>query len=144
MTLVEARPFTTRFTVRTYECDQNGHLNGAAYVQWADQTRWECSRAAGVSTDDLTSMGLGPVNLVTTIRYVRELRPGDEVDVSCTFVWTENKTVSVVQQFRRPDGELCAELVSVGGLLDLDERRLVPAPRDRWRGLAKVPELLGL
>lgn len=40
--------------------------------------------------------------------------------------------------------ELCAELVSVGGLLDLEERRLVPSPRERWRGLARVPELLGL
>jgi acyl-CoA thioester hydrolase len=50
----------------------------------------------------------------------------------------------VVQEFRDADGTLVAELVSVGGLLDLCERRLVPDPAARWRGLARVPELLGL
>ena len=54
------------------------------------------------------------------------------------------KTMRVVQEFRRPSGELVAELVSVGGLLDLAERRLVADPSGRWRSAAREPELLGL
>jgi acyl-CoA thioester hydrolase len=49
-----------------------------------------------------------------------------------------------IQEFRTIDGTLVAELVSVGGLLDLRERRLVSDPRERWRGLAREPGLLGL
>jgi acyl-CoA thioester hydrolase len=134
----------TRFTVRTYELDQNGHLNGAVYVQWADHARWECARAAGVSVDDLVASGFGPVNLETTIRFHRELRAGDQVDVSCVFEWGTGKTMRVVQKFRLADGTLAAELTSVGGVLDLNERRLAPDPRERWRTFARVPELLGL
>ena len=135
---------TTRFKVRTYECDRNGHLNGAVYVQWADHVRWECVREAGVDMEALHGHGIGPVNLQTTIRYHRELRAGDEVDVSCEFEWGGGKTMRVRQEFRRSDGELAAELASVGGLLDLDERRLLTDPRERWRGLARIPQLLGL
>jgi acyl-CoA thioester hydrolase len=141
---VAVRPFTSRFTVRTYELDQNGHLNGNVYVQWADHARWECARAAGISVDDLVASGVGPVNLETTVRFHRELRAGAEVDVSCSFEWGDGKTMRVRQEFRLTDGTLAAELVSVGGLLDLEERRLVPDPRERWRGLARTPELLGL
>lgn len=133
-----------RFTVRSYELDQNGHLNGSVYVQWADHARWEAARAAGVSMDELVASGVGPVNLQTTISYFRELRAGDEVDVSCVFEWGDGKTMRVVQEFRLPDGEVAAELVSVGGMLDLSTRRLVPDPRDCWGAFAKVPEVLGL
>ncbi len=133
-----------RFTVRSYELDANGHLNGSVYVQWADHVRWECANAAGISMDEFFASGVGPVNLETTIRFHRELLGGDEVDVSCAFDWGDGKTMRVVQEFRRPDGELVAELTSVGGVLDLSERRLVSDPRERWRTFARMPELLGL
>jgi acyl-CoA thioester hydrolase len=38
----------------------------------------------------------------------------------------------------------CAELSSIGGILDLTARRLVPDPGVVWRRLARRPELLGL
>ncbi len=144
MTLVEAPPFSKHFTVRNYEIDQNGHLNGAVYVQWADHVRSECSKAAGVSLDYLVSSGVGPVNLETTIRFHRELRVGAEVDVSCRFEWTDGKTMRVLQEFRLEDGTLAAELTSVGGLLDLSTRRLVDKPSEHWRAAATAPEVLGL
>src|SRR5439155_16576913 len=112
--------------------------------QYADDARRECARAAGVAMDELFASGLGPVNLETTVRFHRELREGDEVDVSCSFEWGDGKTMRVVQEFRRSDGELVAELVSLGGLLDLTERRLVTDPSGRWRSVARTPELLGL
>jgi acyl-CoA thioester hydrolase len=143
-TATTSRPFTARFTVRTYELDRNGHLNGSVYVQWADHARWECACAAGVSVDDLIGSGVGPVNLETTVRFHRELRAGAEVEVSCAFEWSDGKTMRVLQEFRTTDGTLVAELVSVGGLLDLRERRLVSDPRECWRGLARDPGLLGL
>ncbi len=133
-----------RFRVRNYEVDQNGHLNGSVYVQWADHVRWETARAAGVSMEAFIASGIGPVNLQTTISYFSELRDGDVVDVSCDFEWSDGKTMRVVQEFRRPNGEIAAELTSVGGVLDLGTRRLVADPRDSWGAFAKVPELLGL
>lgn len=136
--------FAVRITVRGYELDTQGHVNGAVYHQYGDHARWECLRAAGISVDDLIGTGVGPVTLENTIRYHRELRGGDEVDVTCAFVWGDGKTFRVEQEFRRADGVLAAELTSVGGLLDLEHRRLLPDPAAHWKSLAATPELLNL
>lgn len=139
-----SEPFRTRVAVRAYEVDMRGHLNNAVYHQYAEHARWECLRAAGLSQETLTAAGLGPVQLEATIRFHSELRDGDEVDVSCVFVWGEGKTFRLDQDFRRPDGTLAAELSTKGGLLDLSGRRLVADPAGHWRKLVQLPELLGL
>ncbi|MFI0485849.1 acyl-CoA thioesterase [Actinomadura sp. 9N215] len=137
-------PFTVRVTVRIYEIDAQGHLNNAVYHQYGDHARWACLRAAGISADDLRATGTGPVTLESTIRYHRELRAGDEVDVTCAFDWGDGKTFGIRQELRRADGVLAAEIGSRAGLLDLERRRLVPDPAGRWRALADRPALLGL
>ena len=142
MTVTE--PFSVRLAVRSYEIDTLGHLNGAFYVSYADHARYQCAEGAGVGADVLRGAGIGPVNLETTIRYLGELRAGDEVDVTCTFVWGEGKTFRARQEFRRPDGTVAAEVTSVCGLLDLTDRRLLRDPATRWRALATRPEILGL
>ncbi|MFF4623871.1 acyl-CoA thioesterase [Nonomuraea jabiensis] len=76
-------PFSVRLEIRSYEIDPQLHLNGGFYIQYADHARFACARAAGVSIEDLLGSGLGPVNLETVIKYHRELRGGDEVDVTC-------------------------------------------------------------
>lgn len=139
-----AEPFSVRVQVRGYELDVNGHLNQAVYLQYAEHARWELIRTAGISKDKLLAAGMGPVVLETTIRYHRELRDGDQVDVSCAFGWGNRKTFSVSQDIRRTDEVLAAEVRAVGGLLGLDDRRLVSDPAARFRELATVPALLGL
>ncbi|GAB3796155.1 acyl-CoA thioesterase [Micromonospora zhanjiangensis] len=131
-----ADPFRVRITVRGYELDTQGHLNQAVYLQYAEHARWECLRAAGISQDRLLSSGVGPVALELTLRYLRELRGGDEVEVSCGFRWGEGKTFHIDQDYTRADGTPVATLTGVGGLLDLSARRLVADPRGRFRELA--------
>ncbi|GAA5198594.1 acyl-CoA thioesterase [Rugosimonospora acidiphila] len=137
-------PFQVRIGVRGYELDTQGHLNQAVYLQYAEHARWECLRAAGISQQRLIAGGVGPVALEVTLRYLRELRGGDEVDVSCAFEWGEGKTFRIAQEFRRVDGSPVASLSGVGGLLDLGERRLVADPGERFRAMADHPELMNL
>jgi acyl-CoA thioester hydrolase len=137
-------PFRVRITVRGYELDTQGHLNQAVYLQYGEHARWECLRAAGISQDRLLAAGVGPVALEVTLRYLRELRGGDEVDVTCEFRWSEGKTFRVDQDYTRADGTPVATLTGVGGLLDLSARRLVPDPRERFRQLATDPDPMSL
>jgi acyl-CoA thioester hydrolase len=137
------QPFTVRITVRGYETDSQGHLNTSVYMQYAEHARWTLVQAAGMRQSELIEKSVGPVNLETTIRFHRELRAGDEVTVSCAFAWGEGKTFRIEQAFHR-GAELVAELHSVGGLMDLRERRLLPDPRAAFRQFASEPELLGL
>lgn len=136
--------FEVRVAVRGYELDANGHVGSAVFLQYSQHARWECLRAAGVEQAQLIASGVGPVNLEETIRYHSELRAGDEVDITCAFAWSNGKTFRVDQEFRRPDGSLVAEVTNTGGLLDLQQRRLIPDPGARWRAVATAPEVLGL
>jgi acyl-CoA thioester hydrolase len=140
-----AEPFRVRIAIRPYEVDRLGHLTGAVYVQYADYARYETARAAGVSMEGLFEDGTSPINLETTIRYLGELRAGDEVDVSTLFVWGDGKTFEARQEFRRrSDDQLAAEVTSVCGLFDLAERRLRSDPAGIWRAYAQAPEVMGL
>jgi acyl-CoA thioester hydrolase len=136
--------FRVRIGVRGYELDTQGHLNQAVYLQYGEHARWECLRAAGIGQSELIADGVGPVALEVTLRFLRELRAGDEVDVSCAFAWGKGKTFRIEQEFTRVDGEPVATLRGIGGLLDLRERHLVADPGGRLRALATQPRVMGL
>lgn len=139
-----AEEFVVRIAARGYEADANGHVAGTTLLQYAQHARWECLRAAGIDQAELLEQRIGPVSLEESIRFHREVRPGDDIDVTCAFVWGERKTFRVQQDLSRPDGALVAEVTNVGGLLDLGERRLIPDPGATWRSVARTPALLGL
>jgi acyl-CoA thioester hydrolase len=136
--------FSVRFRVRGYEVDTQGHLNWAQYLHYAEQSRWECMAAAGVDQEALLASGIGPAVLDVQVKFRRELRGGDEIDVSCVFEFGSGKTFQIRHAFRRPDGLLAAEIASTNGFLDLAERRLVVEPAERLRALATDPGILGI
>ncbi|WEB39251.1 acyl-CoA thioesterase [Streptomyces yunnanensis] len=137
-------PFTVPIAVRGYETDTQGHLNQSVYLQYAEHARWSVLQAGGIPQTALLARGIGPVTLETTIRYLRELRAGDEVAVSCRFVWGERKTFVIEQTVRKADGTVAAEITATCGILDLTERRLLKDPRAALRELATDPGALGL
>jgi acyl-CoA thioester hydrolase len=137
-------PFSVRVTVRGYETDVQGHLNQAVYLNYAEHARWSLLQAAGISQAGLIARGVGPVTLETTIRYLRELLAGDEVDVTCAFEWGGGKTFRMHQTIRKADGTVAAEITAVGGLMDLKARKLVAGPREHFKELTTEPGLFGL
>lgn len=127
-----------------FEIDAQGHLAGSAYIDYANQALWEHLRFAGIDIDAMLASGAGPVNLETNIRFLSELRAGDTVTLACQLTFTPGKKSYRVQvEFLRGD-TLAAQVVSIYGLLDLHERRLIDDPAERWRKLASHPERLGL
>ncbi|GHH79398.1 thioesterase [Streptomyces sulfonofaciens] len=135
-------PFAVPITVRGYETDTQGHLNQSVYLQYAEHARWSLLKAAGIGQQDLVGHGVGPVALETTIRYLKELRAGDETVMSCRFRWGTGKTFRIEQTLTTADGTVAAEVAAVGGLLDLTERRLIKDPGGFLRELAADPGLL--
>ncbi|KDN78535.1 thioesterase [Streptomyces olindensis] len=137
-------PFSVPVTVRGYETDVQGHLNQAVYLNYAEHARWSLLQAAGISQSALIGSGVGPVALETTIRYLRELLAGDEVRVTCAFAWGDGKTFRIEQSVVKADGTVAAEITAVGGILDLEKRRLVTDPAEVFRKLAADPGVFGL
>ncbi|MGW3956099.1 acyl-CoA thioesterase [Streptomyces sp. NPDC004752] len=137
-------PFSVRVTVRGYETDVQGHLNQAVYINYAEHARWSLLQTAGISQAGLVGQGVGPVSLETRIRYLRELRAGDEVDVTCAFEWGGGRTFQIPQTIRKADGTVAAQITGVGGILDLKLRKLVADPREALKELATDLGPLGL
>lgn len=131
--------------VRYDDVDTNDHVRGPAYLAYADHARWELVRAAGLDLSALARAGLGPVNLQTTVRFRHELRGGDQVAIETTFTYGGGKTGTAHQQMHRvDDGVLVAEVESVTGLLDLQQRRLVGDHAARLLPFVDDPALIGL
>lgn len=121
--------FSTRIEVRGYEIDALGHVNHAVYHQYGEVARTKGFAAAGCDWEALYTRRIAPVLLTTTVNFRRELRAGEEVDVSCSAKFGDGKTFTLEQMITKVDGTLSAEIYCVLGLMDLDARKLHADPR---------------
>ncbi|RZQ59308.1 acyl-CoA thioesterase [Amycolatopsis suaedae] len=116
--------------MRHYELDTLGHLNHAVYHSYGEVSRLELVEKAGGY--GLEETGLGPVLLESHIRYRRELRGGDVVDVSCDTTFGEGKIFHMRSVITKVDGTVAAEIDCTLGLMDLRRRKLVDDPRGHF------------
>ncbi len=75
-------PVTCRFRVRHYELDALGHLNNAVYVQHMQEAAIEGSTRAGYAPDWYRQRGTAWVIRRLTVRYLREVLYGDEIEIA--------------------------------------------------------------
>ncbi|WP_219418299.1 acyl-CoA thioesterase [Pseudonocardia nigra] len=136
--------FSVHVGVRSYEVDANGHLNHAYYHRYGEHARTEHFSAAGCTMDRLATAGVGIVLLETHVRFLRELRHRDHVDVDSRLTFGEGKSFEIAHTLMRDDGVVVAEISCRMGLLDAAARRLVADPAGRLRELADDPAVLGL
>ncbi|MBB4685939.1 acyl-CoA thioesterase [Amycolatopsis jiangsuensis] len=128
--MTDREPFSIRIKVRQYELDSLGHLNHAVYHSYGEVARLEVFAAAG--DERLRESGLAAVLLESHIVYRRELRSGDEVDVTCDASFGEGKVFWMTSRIVKLDGTLSAEITCTVGLMDLERRKLVADPRGHF------------
>jgi acyl-CoA thioester hydrolase len=132
--------FSVRVTVRSYEIDSNGHVNHAVYHQYGEHARSEHLRQLGFNPAHADHLGV--VLLESTIRFRRELRLGDEIEVTSRIEFGAGRAFRIEHVLTRGDGVPVAEIGCVLGLFDTEARRLVAGPKERLMALATRPELL--
>lgn len=137
--------YTVRVDVRSYELDPNGHLNHAYYHRYGEHSRAEHFRAAGCSFDAMLERGIGLILLETHVRFLAELRLGDEVEIESRLTFGAGKSFEMAHTLRRvsPDAAVAAEISCRMGVLDQAARRLVAQPRERLAEFATDLTLLG-
>lgn len=101
-------------------------------------------RAAGCSMQRMVDLGTGLVLLETHVRFLRELRHGDAVEIDSRLEFGAGKTFEVGHTITRSDGVVAAEITCRLGVIDAVARRLVADPAGRLREMATDPGLLGL
>ena len=69
--------FSLPLSVRDYECDFQGIVNNAIYLNYLEHTRHEYAKAVGLDVVDLAKKGINVVVVRTEIDYKGSLRSGD-------------------------------------------------------------------
>ena len=127
--MTDREPFRTRIKVRHYELDTLGHLNHAVYHSYGEVSRLELMEKAGALN---AISGFAAVLLESHIVFRREIRAGEELDVTCDVKFGSGKTFSMDTNIYKADGTLAAEITCTLGLMDLERRKLVADPRGRF------------
>jgi len=78
--------YSFKTDVRGYELDSYGHVNNAVYISYTEQARWEILKDAGILAD-FQNKELLLVVTETNIRYMRELKIFDKVEVNTEIKW---------------------------------------------------------
>jgi acyl-CoA thioester hydrolase len=112
-----------------------GHVNNASYLTLFEEARWDLITANGYGLDTIKETGLGPVVLEANVKYLRELRDGEEIEISTALEQYEGKVGTLIQEMHKIDEQTPTMKASsasfVFGLFDLQARRLVD-PTSKW------------
>ncbi|MBT5875834.1 MAG: acyl-CoA thioesterase [Candidatus Latescibacteria bacterium] len=69
--------FYNEIAVRDYECDFQGIVNNAVYLNYLEHTRHQLAKDAGLDVVDLARRGVNVVVVRSEVDYVQSLRSGD-------------------------------------------------------------------
>ncbi len=134
--------FKRTYTVGWRDVDPNGHVANMVYLEYAVDTRIAFFDANGFSPSSFADQGFGPVIKTDVIDYFKET-----VMLESIIVTMENggfakdgSRFRVINRVFKPNGDLAARIASIGGWLNLRERRLMEPPeaiKNAWSTLAR-------
>jgi thioesterase-3 len=107
-----------------------GHVNNAHYLTLFEEARWALITKNGYGLLKIKETGLGPTILEINLKFLKELRLGDEISIETQMISYERKIGKISQKMIRA-GEICCAAEIVMGLFSLTERKLV-LPTVEW------------
>jgi acyl-CoA thioester hydrolase len=82
VTAVDPLVYTARWPVRSYEIDQNGHVNNAVYLNYAEALTVEHAEASGYGRAWCEAHGGAWVIRRHEVEYLSPARMGDELELT--------------------------------------------------------------
>jgi len=124
--------FTKTLFARWGDMDFNGHMKNTAYLDASADVRMMYFSEHGFSMREFERRKIGPVILRDELEYFRELRLLEEVTVTlvAAALSSDGMRFHLQNEFFRPDGKQAARVISHGGWLDLNTRKLAPPPEE--------------
>ena len=123
--------FQYSLIVRENHLDTFGHMNNAMYLQILEEARWEFITSKGFGLRDIQKIGMGPVVLEWTMKFVKELKLRQKITIESQTLSYEGKTGKLRQDILNDKGEVCFQGVMTFGLFDIRERKLI-LPTPEW------------
>jgi acyl-CoA thioester hydrolase len=112
------------------DMDFNSHMKNTAYLDKAADVRQMFLIEHGFPVEEFSRLRIGPVMMRDELEYFKEVRLQQQITVTYALAGhaLDGSRFILRHEFFRPDGQLSARVVSAGGWLDLEKRRVVAPP----------------
>ncbi|HYM50831.1 MAG TPA: acyl-CoA thioesterase [Candidatus Limnocylindrales bacterium] len=136
--------FSARWRVRSYELDQNGHVNNAVYLNWAEEIATEHAEAAGYGRAWSIARGGGWLIRKSEIVHHRPAVYDDQVEVSVRVERVRGvRAVRHTWIRRAADSTLLAEVTTEWVWVRLRDGRPAPVPAELLQAAAEANKKAG-
>jgi len=113
--------FKTEMEVRDYECDMEGIVNNAVYMNYLEHSRHSYLKRKGFSFADLTRNGIQLVVIRVEADYLSPLRSGDKFYVTTSIERISKLRIGFTQNiFRLPNDKSILKAKVFGTSLNAD------------------------
>ena len=119
-------------------CDHNGHMNVNYYYQLFDSTYTSFYINELGFGDEYLKSGFSTFTLEDNIRYLKEFTLDDEVYPSFILYKANKKLLHFVGILQNKDSELAAIFETILGHIDLNQRKIVDFPDEKYKVIQKV------
>ena len=129
---------TYKGIVQQWHCDHMGHMNVMWYVGKFDEATWAFFGDLGLMPSQLRAEKRGMAALEQNLKYLREAKPGDMLEIYTKPLEVKTKTIRFFHQMIDCEsGEIAATCELVAAHLDTSARKAIALP-DKVRKKAEA------
>lgn len=110
--------------------DFNSHMKNTAFLDRSADLRMMYFAEKGFPVEEFRKLRIGPVIMSDEVRYFRELQLLERFSVSLELAGMseDGSRYKLMTTITNRENTVCATIVSVGGWLDLEKRKLIAPP----------------
>lgn len=123
--------FIYTLQIKEHHLDTFGHVNNATYLELFEEARWEFLAQNGVGMEYIQALGIGPVVLECTVKFLKELRLRETIRIESQMLSYEKKVGLMQQEIITEDNGISCQARLTFGVFDLKNRKLI-FPPEAW------------
>jgi YbgC/YbaW family acyl-CoA thioester hydrolase len=124
--------FSHSIIIKEQHLDTLGHVNNAVYLTLFEEARWQFLDSKNYPLEVVMKEKKGPVILDLQLKFFKELKLRDQVQITFEAVDVQKKVAILKQQMINARGEVAAELTMTSAFFDLQTRRIIE-PNEAWK-----------
>lgn len=135
------QPYTKNYEVIWADMDPNRHMRHTVYNDYAAQTRVAMFKDFGLSIEEISKLGLGPVLFREETKFLKEIGLSEIITVSGQIktMRKDGSRWTFLHEIFKEEGTKAAEITVEGAWLDLEKRKLGIPPEKMLNVINQFP-----